>query len=342
MFRIRFRDDTAARSALPDYFAIFEGIKKPRYLLSKKLYVNADLNRDTDDALWNLHDTFIKGGVEVYSKSAENTLLDLKIELAKRLMSKCSFCERRCGANRLAGKKGHCGVIDSKIASEFIHWGEEPELIPSYTIFFSGCTFNCVYCQNWDISQFPDAGTKVNERTVANWIERRTCRNTNWVGGDPTPNLLYILKILKHCTANLPQVWNSNMYLTVDSMKLLQNIIDLYLTDFKYGNDSCAKRLSNVRNYWQITCRNHIIANNQCEVIIRHLVLPHHFECCSKPILRWIAENLNLKKVRVNIMAQYRPEYEAYKYEDLKRRLKADEFKKAYQLGEDLGLSLVD
>ncbi|UCF07784.1 MAG: radical SAM protein, partial [Thermoplasmata archaeon] len=133
---------------------------------------------------------------------------------------------------------------------------------------------------------------------------------------------------------------NSNMYLTEESMSLLDGVIDLYLTDFKYGNSRCAERLSNVKDYWDIITRNHAIARAQCEMIIRHLVLPGHFECCSKPVLSWIAENL--EGVRVNVMDQYRPEYNAHEFPELTSRLKKDEFMKAYMLARDLGLSITD
>jgi putative pyruvate formate lyase activating enzyme len=130
------------------------------------------------------------------------------------------------------------------------------------------------------------------------------------------------------------------MYLTKQSMKLLDGIIDVYLTDFKYGNNQCAKRLSNVDNYWEIVTRNHKIARAQCEMIIRHLVLPNHFECCTKPVLKWIADNLD--NVRVNVMDQFRPEYEADEYEELTRKLTIEEFKSSQKFALDKGLSLTD
>jgi len=233
--------------------------------------------------------------------------------------------------------------------------GEEPDLIPSYTIFFAGCTFNCVYCQNWDISTRPDSGAKVETTTLARMIERRhtdtamgstaikpevCARNVNWVGGDPTSNLPFILRVLKECGANLPQVWNSNMYLTEDAMRLLDGVIDVYLTDFKYGNDRCALRLSGIKNYMSVVERNHLIARQQCEMIIRHLILPGHLECCTRPILRWISERLS--QVKVNVMPQYRPEFKASMFSELRRPIKMSEYREAVELAESLGLDLCD
>jgi putative pyruvate formate lyase activating enzyme len=283
----------------------------------------------------------LKGGEEK-AKFLLCENLEEKVNEAKEILKNCHFCERRCGVNRSNGEKGYCGVLEPRVASEFIHLGEEKELIPSYTIFFSGCTFSCVFCQNWDISQYSDTGVYIKPEILAEMIERRKeggVRNVNWVGGDPTPNLAYILEVLSHLKklkVNLPQIWNSNMYLSLEAMNLLDGVIDIYLTDFKYGDDDCAKRLSKVENYFGIITRNHLIAEQQCEMIIRHLVLPNHLECCTKPILKWISKNL--KNFRLNIMEQYRPEYNALKFEDISRRLTWDEFQEAIEFAKDLGL----
>jgi putative pyruvate formate lyase activating enzyme len=241
-------------------------------------------------------------------------------------------------------KAGVCGVLESRITSEFLHHGEEPELVPSYTIFFAGCTFKCVFCQNWDISQSPEGGIIIAPEKVARMIKRQSgrARNTNWVGGDPTSNLKFILDVLTHSETNIPQVWNSNMYLTESSMQLLDGLIDVYLTDFKYGPGKCGKRLSKVNNYWDVVSRNHKLANEQAEMIVRHLVLPDHIECCTEPIMKWLAENLDTSKVRVNVMDQYRPEYNAFEHEELTRRLTTAEFLKALSIAKDLGLNTVD
>jgi len=131
------------------------------------------------------------------------------------------------------------------------------------------------------------------------------------------------------------------MYLTEESMHLLDGVIDIYLTDFKYGNDACAERLSRVKNYMEITKRNHLLSEKQSEVIIRHLVLPGHLDCCTKTVLEWISENLG-RRVKVNVMAQYHPDYEAGEYEELTRRLSWDEFNSALNFAKELELDLVE
>ena len=333
----------SASDALPNYFAVFKGERLPLYLQCRSRKVDVELNAPSE-RLWEEHDRVLKSvdGKVVDHEEVFPSLLDLKLELAKRHIFNCRLCERNCGVDR-SEKKGFCRVTDSRVASKFVHYGEEPELVPSYTIFFSGCTFHCIFCQNWDISQ-NEVGAFVEPEKMAFDIERKSgvVRNVNWVGGEPTPNLPYILEVMNSCSARMPQVWNSNMYMSSDAMRLLDGFADLYLSDFKYGNDECAHRLSKVKDYFQVVSRNHKLANEQCETIIRHLVMPNHVECCSKPVLDWISENLDMKRVRVNVMDQYRPEYRADEAEEMRSRLDLKEFYRAYDHAKSLGLNLVD
>lgn len=271
------------------------------------------------DSFWNEHEKIHRNFKNIFEKSAfikmknsSFSYLDLKIKIAEEIFRNCYFCEKRCYVDRNVAK-GYCNVKEPKIASEFIHIGEEKPLVPSHTIFFAGCNFECIYCQNYDISQFPESGIEIEEEKMAEIIDKRRMeisRNVNFVGGDPTPNLLYILKTMRLTKENIPLIWNSNFYMSRESMKLLQDFVDLYLSDFKYGPSDCAKRLSGVLDYWDIVTRNHLMAKDSGDMIIRHLVLPNHVECCSKPILHWIQENLGNETV-INIMEQYRPVYRA-------------------------------
>jgi len=265
--------------------------------------------------------------------------LDDKVEKAEQILKNCHLCERRCSVDRSRGEKGFCRVTEPKISSEFLHHGEEPELVPSHTFFFSGCTFACVFCQNWDISQSPDAGACVKPETIVKSIENTVSRNVNWVGGDPTPNIHFILSVLAKSSKNTPQIFNSNMYVSEESMELLNGVMDVFLTDFKYGNDECANRYSDAQDYWGITTRNHLLAKDQTEVIIRHLVMPFHLECCTLPIMDWISEYI--PNARVNLMDQYHPEYRAWDYDELSLRVSRNEYSVArdYALELDLILS---
>jgi putative pyruvate formate lyase activating enzyme len=323
------------RYLLPKYFDILEGQGTARYLDCKQVPVKFTSSQSTE-TLWAIHDKALHT-MKVQNSTPPLSLLDLKIELASRLFQACCFCEHKCRINR-KNTTGKCGVQETRIALEFLHYGEEPVLVPSHTIFFSGCTFHCVFCQNWDISQIP-CGTTIPPEKLETIIEQRRlqgARNVNWVGGDPTSNLLYILLVLQESHSNIAQVWNSNMYCSEETMRLLHGVIDIYLTDFKYGNDSCAKRLSDVDNYLAVVKRNHLLAYEQSEVLIRHLVLPNHFECCSKPILKYIAAHM--PNAPVNIMAQYRPEYKVSEYKDISRPVQPEEVSRVKDYAEKLGI----
>lgn len=313
-------------------------------------------NIEDDDSLWLDHERLRKDFKRVYARISTFTpqlnlnnngfnqskpffsYLDLKVKIAKRIFKHCNFCEKACGVDRRY-EMGKCNVKAPRISSEFLHVGEEPQLVPSHTIFFAGCNFSCVYCQNWDISQNSDRGMVLSEKDLALIIENRRKQgslNVNFVGGDPTPHLLYIFITMQNVRENIPVVWNSNMYLSIQAMHLLDGFVDLYLTDFKYGNNECALRLSGAQNYMDVVGRNHKMALQAGDMIIRHLVLPNHIECCSKPLLKWISENLGLDVV-LNIMGQYHPVYKAHEHEEISQLPISSEIRQVVGYAKDLG-----
>ena len=326
------------RALLSDYFGILEEGGTAKYKLCKDIPVSYNKS-DNTEKLWKIHEKALKKP-KLSDVEPKESLLDLKAELASRIFHNCCFCERRCSVDRSI-KTGECGVGKPIVSSEFLHIGEERVLVPSHTIFFSGCTFHCVFCQNWDISQVI-SGLFVKPEKLVKIIYKRNVqggKNVNWVGGDPTPNLKYVLEVLKLCNYNIPQIWNSNMYCSIETMNLLDGIIDIYLTDFKYGNDNCAKRLSKVENYFEIVKRNHSLSYQNGDIIIRHLVMPNHIKCCSKPVMSWIAENI--PNSVVNVMAQYRPEYHAFDYKEISMHVSIEDVMEVRDYAYELGLHLI-
>jgi putative pyruvate formate lyase activating enzyme len=343
-------DHELAQESLARYFAVTQNKKTARFLISKRLPAEFDTN-DTLETLWKEHEKrtadFHKIENETNEKPKElpkpkKSYFNLKNEIANRILRRCHFCSRRCDVNRLTGQLGYCKCGDTlAVSSVFAHVGEEPELIPSGTIFAMGCTIHCRHCQNWGISQWMEPGTEWTPKDVAAAVERLHldgCRNVNLVGGEPTPWLLQWLETFKHVTANVPVVWNSNSYYSPETARLLAGFADVYLLDFKYGPDDCAERISDAPAYWDVCTNNHLEAKKHGELIIRVLVLPDHLECCTKPTLNWIAENLGTE-TRVNVMFQYRPEWRATEIPELRRRLTKTEIKNAVQLARKAGLS---
>ncbi|HII91607.1 MAG TPA: radical SAM protein [Methanosarcina sp.] len=269
---------------------------------------------------------------------ASTSLLDIKVEIADRMLSNCQCCGWCCEVDRKAGEKGFCRLADtSNYASEFLHMGEEPELVPSHTIFLTGCAFACVYCQNWDISTNPEAGTRTEPRKLAKLIDLRRvhgARNVNFV--TPTPHTHNVLKIVREISVNTPVIWNSNMYHSPEVAELLEGVVDVYLGDFKYGNNACARKYSKIKNYLEIVQPNFEFAYETAEILLRHLVLPGHLECCTKPIAEWVAKHI--PQIRFNLMFQYRPCYRAMEYPEIGRLLTPEEEAKAIKIVREAGI----
>jgi len=345
--------DRNARASLARYFHVMQNDKIAKFKIAKKLPVNISKDDSTTE-LWKMHDQLLIEFAQLEEKidsrftsseeldTPSQSFLDLKIEIANRILENCHFCTRRCGVNRKEGKLGYCKCgTQITVSAMFEHMGEEPELVPSGTIFTLGCTMRCCHCQNWTISQWIDSGEIYSPRHLARAVEHlrnNGCRNANLVGGDPTPWLAQWLETFKHVNVNVPVVWNSNSYYSDETAKLLAGFVDVYLLDFKYGNNECAKRISDAPDYWESCVHNHIYGKKYGELLIRVLVLPDHIDCCTKTILEWINENLG-PTTRTNIMFQYRPEWRAHEIPELKRRLIRTEREKAIQLAKTMGLS---
>jgi putative pyruvate formate lyase activating enzyme len=371
MGKNRVWENERVKEYLLHYFNLISQKDIAYYLLCKKIAVDFD-PKDSLENLFKLHKKNKKdfqqivkqvnsekklndedfGNVffDLIKSKGKTTFLDLKGVLANRMLSSCNYCENLCSINRYEDQTGFCGVPkETYFTSSFLHRGEEAPIIPSGTIFFAGCSFDCVFCQNEDLST---AGKSLSIETfnqkigpeqlaeIASLLADKGAININYVGGDPTPNIHTIINSMRFQLKNIGQIWNSNFFNTIPALELLSDVIDLWLPDFKYGNNSCGKKLSGIDNYWDILCRNfkYIYSNGSRNIIIRHLVLPGHLECCSKPILSWIAENI--PNVVVNIMAQYRPNYKVAtnRNSPLNRKVTTEEMNKIYEYAEKLGL----
>jgi pyruvate-formate lyase-activating enzyme len=245
-------------------------------------------------------------------------------------------------------------------------------------------TANCLAvgnCQNSDISHDKDNGVVFTPQRLA-WsmwqLRMEGCHNINLVGGEPTIHLhtivqaIDMLKFFREFDAeawsakadayipyrldprnasyrgefNTPILWNSNMYMSLETLRILRELVDIWLPDFKFGNNKCAIRLSRTPWYFETVAENHRLIYGWGEdIVIRHLIMPGHVECCTKPVLKWIAENM--PEVPVNVMDQYHPD--AYcnpadprfdkRYVDMARYPTREEILEAYRYAESLGLN---
>jgi putative pyruvate formate lyase activating enzyme len=345
--------DKEARTSLKRYFCVMEDDKPAKFMIAKKLATNFS-SKHLLTELWELHEQLtedyyrLERIIDTRQKrldeleTPKQSFLDLKLEIANRILESCHFCTRRCGADRLKGDLGYCRCgTYATVSTLFPHTGEEPELVPSGTIFTLGCTLRCLHCQNWSISQWFESGTAYSSEQLAGVVatlRKGGCRNVNLVGGDPTSWLSQWFEAFSCVDVNVPVVWNSNSYYSEETAKLLAGFIDVYLLDFKYGPKGCAERLSDAPNYWMVCTQNHLYAKKYGALIIRILVLPGHLDCCTKPTLEWISKNLG-ESVRVNLMFQYRPEWRANEAPELRRCLTEAERKHVIALAKEAGLT---
>lgn len=260
-----------------------------------------------------------------------------------KLLEKCAICPHNCGINRLNNQIGRCKSKDTvKVALYSTHNFEEPCISGkkgSGTVFFSNCNMNCVFCQNYEISQ-QGKGKEISIEELADIFikqQEKDVENINLV--TPTsyvPQIIEAIKIARGNGLKLPIVYNTNGYEKVETLKVLDGYVDIYLPDFKYSDDDLAKRLSKVDNYFEIVTEalkemyrqtGKAVFNDegimQKGMIIRHLVLPNHV-LNSRRVLKWINENMH--DVYVSVMAQYFPTYKAKEIDDISRKLTKEEF----------------
>jgi putative pyruvate formate lyase activating enzyme len=204
------------------------------------------------------------------------------------------MCELRCGTNRAGGDIGRCHLdATSRVYKQYPSLNEEAELRPAYRVFFSGCNFRCPFCDEAPAAFDPSRGQPVQVAPLADRLQRamtQGARVISILGGEPTLHPHTLLEIA--AAKRLPLAVNSNMYMTPRVLDLLDGAVDWYLADYKFGNDACASELAGVSDYTRIVRRNLLLAAERAQVIVRHVLLPSHLDCCFYPLSNWVAEHL--------------------------------------------------
>ena len=283
--------------------------------------------------------------------------LYIRIEAAYNLLESCRVCPRECGVNRLKDDKlGFCrSGLKAVVSSASPHHGEEPPLSGtkgSGTIFFANCNLRCVYCQNYPISQL-GTGTERTPGELAcqmTWLQEQGCHNLNLV--TPThfmPQILKALGIARERGFDLPIVYNTSGYDSVESLRLLDGIVDIYLPDMRYSDEAVARRYSAAPQYPEVNraavremyrqVGNLVVDETgraKRGLIIRHLVLPGGLSG-TESVMKFLAEEIS-KDVYISLMSQYFPAYKATQIRELSRRITAEEYGEARQIMEKYGL----
>ncbi|MCK4224898.1 MAG: radical SAM protein [candidate division Zixibacteria bacterium] len=280
-----------------------------------------------------------------------------RIEKAHALLENCVVCPRKCKVNRLKGETGFCGAgKNPKAASYNVHYGEEPPISGtkgSGTIFFSGCNLRCLYCQNFPISQMR-YGKEITTQELADvmlHLQSKGCHNINLV--TPThfvPQILRALSFAWEKGFDLPLVYNTSGYDAIESLKLLDGIIDVYLPDMRYSDNRIAKKLSSVENYVEVNRKAikqmyHQVENLVTDeqgiarkgLIIRHLILPDNL-AGSEETFQFIKREIS-EYAYVSLMGQYFPSFKAGECVSINRKITPDEYESVVESFFKSGLS---
>lgn len=256
--------------------------------------------------------------------------------------SNCALCEHRCGVDRTA-EVGFCKAgTRANVYRHRIEYGEELELIPSHLFYLSGCDLRCGFCIAGINAFDPSRGSELTSpffNQAVLWGKEHGARNIQWVGGEPTIHLPVILDVMSRCPDLPPVVWKSDFHGTPEVFDLLDGAVDWYVADFKFGNDACARRLCGVENYTRIIKRNLLIASERSRLIIRHLLLPGHAECCYEPILRWLRDNL--PSVPFSLRDSYLPSWRSSRFAEIAGPLPACDGKRAQDRALEMGLKVI-
>jgi putative pyruvate formate lyase activating enzyme len=289
-------------------------------------------------------------------QSIDKNELLARVKAAYKLMEECRLCPRRCGVNRFKEVLGVCGMGRKIMISSYgPHFGEEDVLVGkngSGTIFLTGCNLGCIFCQNYDISH-----TKIGHPVAIEEfarimleLERMGCHNINFV--TPThfvPQILEAVIMAKEKGLNVPLVFNCGGYESMEILKLLDGIIDIYMPDVKFADSQVSGKFCNAPDYPEVVKRVLIEMHRQTGdltldpygiatrgLLVRHLVLPNG-QAGTEELMHFIAENVS-KDTYVNIMAQYRPLYQAREFPEINRGVTIDEYNQAGNIAKTAGL----
>ena len=298
--------------------------------------------------------------MEPYYLKLEKKELQERVKRAWELLHPCRVCPRKCGINRQEDEKtGFCRMgAKPRVSSAHLHFGEEAPLVGtggSGTIFFSSCNLACVYCQNFEISQL-HFGQDIEIKDLALMmlsLQQQGAHNINLVSLSIwVPQILKALVIAINRGLKLPLVYNTGGYDSVETLKILDGIVDIYMPDVKYSDNKIGQKYSLVPDYWDMAQKavkemfqqvGDLVLDKsglaQKGLLIRHLVLPHNL-AGTKKVMKFIT-SLSSDSY-INIMAQYHPTNKARRYPKLNRRITSQEFQEAIKIAKEENLHRFD
>lgn len=275
-----------------------------------------------------------------------------RIDPALRAFEKCDLCAHRCGVNRMAGERGPCGAGSSaRVFLSQTEMGDETALRPIFAVSFSGCDLRCDFCITGRSSWDPAAGSVVSGPGVegeplealaesARRALRNGARSVMILGGEPTLHLPAVLDLVSRLPDEAQLVWKTNAHGSATARQLLEGVFDVWVADYKFGQDTCAGRLARIPNYTAVVRENLRWAARDSRLIVRHLLMPGHLDCCWVPVARWLAEEL--PGVEVSLRDGFWPGWFSSRHPELAAPGTARDHTEARKIGTGLGLNLID
>ncbi len=295
-----------------------------------------------------------------YLRTHRTKELERRIEAASKILEECRLCPRQCKVNRMKDEQGICRTGRLPVVSSFSrHFGEEEPLVGqrgSGTVFMTHCNLLCVFCQNWEISHLGEGEALSLEQfaQLMLHLQKMGCHNINFV--TPThvvPQILDALRMAVEGGLHVPLVYNTGGYDSVETIKLLDGVFDIYMPDFKYWDEHVAVRLSKAPGYPEaarqaIKEMHRQVGNLVVDadgvarrgLLVRHLVLPEGL-AGTQGVMRFLAQEVS-RNTYVNVMDQYRPCGEAHKYPPLDRHITAEEYTEAIRMANAEGITRLD
>lgn len=266
-----------------------------------------------------------------------------RARMAHAALAKCRLCAHNCGCNRLSGERGLCHAgTKARCFTAQVEVSDELELIPTFAIALSGCDLRCDFCitgkESWNVA----AGTSLDVNEMAERAQRALdngARTIMVLGGEPTIHLPSALELVAALPDSAKMIWKTNAHGSAQARALLDGMFDVWLADFKFGNDDCAQRLAKVPNYVTVVRENLLWANEHSELILRHLLMPGHLDCCWRPIAEWLASEL--PGVKVNLRSGFWPAWYASRHPELLRPASISETRTAWEIARACNLNLI-
>jgi putative pyruvate formate lyase activating enzyme len=301
------------------------------------------------EGMVELHDRVLADPLSLPAEKADSSisLIELKKKILKEYLKECSLCGFRCGGIRAS--EGKCPIRRKAGCHQFfVHLGEEPEIGTTLAMELSGCNIDCRFCQKGELIQTEDSGRALNQalwREIHKESERNRFQNISFLGGNPDQSLMGVLSFLEKAPPwadRFPIIWHTNGYSSPDLYNLLNGLVDLWVFDFKYFHDPCALALSEAPHYRETAHRalqTVLTMNPDTPVIVRHLILPGHWDCCQKPLIDWFSHYKS--GIIFHPMAQYKPLWKITEADGrLSFPLPEQEYRKTLEYAQKAGLLL--